>query len=91
MNGTPSDGDNVARMTSDGTTERRAAAQVTVDPDLCVGTGDCWRLVPDAFRLDEARGVSVPRAGAAAAAPELLAEAAFNCPTRAITVTVPKR
>ncbi len=60
--------------------------RVTVDPDLCVGTGDCVRLAPDAFRIDGARGVSVPQPGAATTAREVLDEAAFNCPTRAITV-----
>jgi ferredoxin len=63
------------------------STRVRVDPELCIGTGDCWRLLPDAFVLDEKRGVSTPRPGAADADPELLAEAAFNCPTRAITVT----
>ena len=60
--------------------------KVTVDPDLCIGTGDCWRLAPDAFRLDSARGVSTPLPGAEDTDRELLDEAAFNCPTRAITV-----
>ncbi|HEY6958228.1 MAG TPA: ferredoxin [Candidatus Limnocylindria bacterium] len=60
---------------------------VTVDPDLCIGTGDCVRLVPSAFRIDETRGVSVPLPAAERTDPELLEEAAFNCPTRAITVT----
>jgi ferredoxin len=61
-------------------------ARVRVDPDLCIGTGDCWRLAPQAFRLDEARGVSSPMPGAESTDPDVLAEAAFNCPTRAITV-----
>jgi len=61
--------------------------RVKVDPDLCIGTGDCWRLAPDAFVLDEARGVSTPKPGAATTDVALLEEAAFNCPTRAITVT----
>ena len=60
--------------------------KVRVDPDLCIGTGDCWRLAPQAFRLDEARGVSMALRGAATTDPETLAEAAFNCPTRAIAV-----
>jgi len=60
--------------------------RVQVDPDLCIGTGDCWRLAPDAFVLDESRGVSVPKPGAASTDIALLEEAAFNCPTRAITV-----
>lgn len=59
---------------------------VTVDPDLCIGTGDCVRLAPAAFRIDEARGVSVPLPTAAGTDPDALEEAAFNCPTRAITV-----
>lgn len=63
-----------------------SATRVRVDPDLCIGTGDCWRLAPDAFAEDKARGVSVPRAGAATVERALLDEAAFNCPTRAITV-----
>ena len=62
-------------------------ARVTVDPDLCIGNGDCVRLVPAAFRIDETRGVSVPLPAAERTDPELLEEAAFNCPTRAITVT----
>jgi len=60
--------------------------RVRVDPDLCIGTGDCWRLAPDAFALDETRGISVPQPGAATAERALLEEAAFNCPTRAITL-----
>ena len=57
-----------------------------VDPELCIGTGDCWRLAPEAFALDESRGVSTPRPGARTTERGLLEEAAFNCPTRAITV-----
>lgn len=60
-------------------------AVVTVDPELCIGTGDCVRLAPAAFRIDEVRGVSVPLPDADTDA-ELLEEAAFNCPTRAISV-----
>ena len=60
--------------------------RVTIDPELCIGSGDCVRLAPDAFRLDESRGVSLPLVGAATADPERLAEAAFNCPTHAIEI-----
>ncbi len=59
---------------------------VRVDPDLCIGTGDCVRLAPRAFRIDEAAGVSVPQAGAATTDRALLEEAAFSCPTRAIAL-----
>lgn len=61
--------------------------RVSVDADLCVGTGDCVRLAPAAFRIDEARGVSTLLPGVAATDADVLEEAAFNCPTRAITVT----
>jgi ferredoxin len=60
--------------------------RLTVDPELCVGTAECVRLAPQAFEIDEARGVSVPRPGAATTELAVLQEAAFNCPTRAITV-----
>ena len=60
--------------------------RVTVDPELCVGTAECVRLAPQAFEIDEDRGVSVPRSGAATTDLAVLQEAAFNCPTRAITV-----
>jgi ferredoxin len=60
--------------------------RVTVDPELCVGTAECVRLAPQAFEIDEDRGVSVPQSGAATTDLDILTEAAFNCPTRAITV-----
>lgn len=63
-----------------------SSVSVRVDPDLCIGTGDCARTAPQAFQIDPARNVSVPRPGAATTDPDLLEEAAFNCPTRAITV-----
>jgi ferredoxin len=61
-------------------------ARVKVDPELCVGTAECVRLAPQAFEIDEDRGVSVPQSAAATTDLEILEEAAFNCPTRAITV-----
>lgn len=60
--------------------------ELTVDPDLCIGSGDCVRLVPTAFRIDEDQGVSIPLAGAATTEIELLVRAAYGCPTQAIRV-----
>jgi ferredoxin len=60
---------------------------VSVDADLCIGSGDCVRLIPTAFRIDEARGVSVPLDGAAESDVALLVEAARTCPTNAIRVS----
>lgn len=57
---------------------------VEVDPDLCIGSGDCVRVAPAAFDLDEDLGVAVPLPGAALADPAALLEAARGCPTQAI-------
>jgi ferredoxin len=59
---------------------------VLVDPDLCIGSGDCVRLVPGAFQIDEDQGVSVPQDGAATADIDLLVRASQGCPTQAIRV-----
>jgi ferredoxin len=64
----------------------RVATRVSVDPDLCVGTAECVRIAPAAFRIDEARGVSVPQPAATTTDRRRLEEAAFACPTRAISV-----
>lgn len=61
-------------------------ARVAIDPDLCIGSGECVRLVPVAFRLDEALGVSVPLPGAGDVEPEWLYGAEAGCPTGAITI-----
>jgi len=60
--------------------------RVSVDPDLCIGTAECIRIVPGAFLIDRARGVSEPTDLAESADPARLAEAARACPTHAITV-----
>lgn len=64
------------------------AIEVTVDPELCIGSGDCVRLVPAAFRIDESEGVAVTQAGAADADVDQLVRAAMGCPTQAIRVVV---
>lgn len=58
--------------------------QVIVDPELCIGSGDCVRLLPAAFRIDESVGVSVPQPGAAMQDRGLLVQARSGCPTHAI-------
>jgi ferredoxin len=62
------------------------ASEVTIDADLCIGSGDCVRLLPDAFRIDEDLGVAVPLAPAANTPVERLRQAALGCPTNAIAV-----
>ena len=65
-------------------------AQVTVDPDLCIGTAECVRILPSGFRIDESRGVSVPQPSANSANLELLAEVVRSCPTGAVHVVDPQ-
>lgn len=62
------------------------AVRVRVDPDLCIGSAECVRIVPGAFRIDEARGVSEPTDLAGTADPAGLIEAARSCPTHAISL-----
>jgi ferredoxin len=61
-------------------------ARVIIDPDLCIGSAECNRLAPEAFRLDEDLGVSVPLPGARLVDRERLYDAEAGCPTRAITI-----
>jgi len=65
----------------------RPSTRVTIDADLCIGSGECVRVAPDGFRIDETRGISRALPGADALDADLLAEVAFNCPTRAIRLT----
>lgn len=58
----------------------------SVDPDLCIGSGECVRLLPRAFQIDETRGVSVVQDGAADEPLETILDAAIGCPTQAIRV-----
>ena len=60
--------------------------RVSIDPDLCIGSVECVRIVPGAFRLDKARGVSEPTDLAETADGALIAEAVRSCPTQAISV-----
>lgn len=62
------------------------AARVHIDEDLCIGSGECVRLLPAAFRIDESRGISVPLDGAPLQDLNLLVMAGHNCPTSSIRV-----
>ncbi|MBM4434550.1 MAG: ferredoxin [Chloroflexi bacterium] len=61
--------------------------RVHVDPDLCIGSAECVRILPEAFRLVKARGVSVATDAAPDAGPQRLDEAVRSCPTGAISVS----
>ena len=62
------------------------ARHVTIDPERCIGTTECIRIVPGAFRLDKARGVSEATDLADTAEAAAIAEAVRSCPTQAISV-----
>jgi ferredoxin len=61
--------------------------QVTVDPDLCIGSGSCVHLAPGAFELDEDGVADVIDPDAAP--DDRLRQAARSCPSGAISVEEP--
>lgn len=65
--------------------------EASIDPELCIGSGDCVRIVPEGFVLDEDRGVSVPTPRVSEADPARVLEAARLCPTQAIRVVLDGR
>ncbi|GAA2022759.1 hypothetical protein GCM10009839_20290 [Catenulispora yoronensis] len=58
--------------------------QVTVDKDLCIGSGGCVLRAPDGFELDAARQ-SCARHEVMASSDAVL-DAAENCPVEAISI-----
>lgn len=62
------------------------ASRVVIDPELCIGSGECVRLIPTAFKLDNDLGVSVPLPSARDVPRDLLDDAESGCPTGAITI-----
>jgi ferredoxin len=57
---------------------------VTLDPDVCIGSGGCVERAPGAFRLtDEGFSVIVDPT---VVAPHNLLDAEVGCPVQAITV-----
>jgi ferredoxin len=61
-------------------------ARVSVDPEICIGSAECVRILPEAFRIDRVRGVSTTLPEAEHADRALLAEAVRSCPMQAISV-----
>jgi ferredoxin len=60
--------------------------RVRIDPELCIGSQECSRIAPGAFRLDKGRGISEPTERARTTDAALLADAVRSCPTQAISV-----
>ena len=61
--------------------------KVSVDEDMCQGHARCWEICPEVFSLDEAGHTVVESADVPGEFEEDVAEAAANCPERAITVS----
>lgn len=61
--------------------------RVTVDPDRCVGSGDCAFVAPAAFEVDEDSGIARVLPGAAHSDRVRLDRAAHSCPTGAVRLT----
>ena len=61
--------------------------RVSVDPDRCVGSGDCALNAPAAFEVDEDAGLARVLPGAADTDPADLRRAAYACPTGAIQLS----
>ncbi|MGH2744255.1 MAG: ferredoxin [Pseudonocardiaceae bacterium] len=58
--------------------------RVTVDRELCIGAGNCARIAPKVFQLDDEEvAIVIDPTGAAA---DLLRRAAKSCPSGAIVV-----
>jgi ferredoxin len=61
----------------------------TVDPNRCVGSGDCATVAPTAFEVDEDTGLARVLPGGAVTDPARLQRAVHACPTGAIALTGP--
>ncbi len=59
--------------------------RVRVDPDVCVGIGQCEMLEPEVFEYDEDAGLAGARDGATLS-PERAAAVVKACPSGAISI-----
>ena len=57
---------------------------IELDDELCIGSGECVLVAPDAFRLGSTDPTVTVLPAAATTPPELLADAVANCPTGAL-------
>ena len=57
---------------------------IELDDELCIGSGECVLVAPDAFRLGSTDPTVTVLPAAATTPLELLADAVENCPTGAL-------
>jgi ferredoxin len=68
-------------------TERRIGdLTVRIDRDTCISSGNCVKVAPELFELDEESIVTFARTAAETARAQVL-EACEVCPVEALTVT----
>jgi ferredoxin len=58
--------------------------QVTVDPNLCQGHARCWAICSEVFELDDEGLATAVRPDVPPELEDKVADAARNCPERAI-------
>ena len=63
-----------------------ATMTVSIDPQRCVCSGYCARLVPGVFKMAAPKPTHVDVAAISGALAEVIEEAAEICPTKAITI-----
>lgn len=63
-----------------------ATLTASIDPQRCVCSGYCARLVPSVFKMAAPRPTLVEVAAISGALAEVIEEAADICPTKAITI-----
>ncbi len=61
--------------------------QVTLDAQLCIGSGSCEEIAPQVFEMGDEGVVSVIELNPPSDLTEVVEQAALSCPTAAITVT----
>ena len=68
-------------------TVERKIGEVTVriDRRTCIGSGNCVKVAPELFRMDD-EGIAAFSAGADRVARDLVLEACRVCPVEALTV-----
>lgn len=60
---------------------------IIVDRDLCFGSGQCARMAPEMFTLDDDEGLVLLRGTPPADLPEHVRQAVLQCPTGALSLT----
>ena len=72
-------------MSEDVTTAKAGELTVSIDRPSCIGSGNCVKVAPELFRLDD-EGIAAFADGAADAARDVVLESCRVCPVEALRV-----